>query len=86
MRLIDADVLPVVTLTDGGYWTKDVIYKSDVDATPTVDAVEVVRCQNCRYGVDDGWLCNYYMRTTFPNSFCSCGEHKSGTQPQREDT
>lgn len=43
MRLIDADALPVTTLTDGGYWTKDVVYKSDVDAAPTVDAVEVVR-------------------------------------------
>lgn len=36
-RLIDADALPVTTLTDGGYWTKDVVYKQDIDAAPTID-------------------------------------------------
>lgn len=36
MRLIDADKLVAVTLTDGGYWTKEVYYKADIDAAPTV--------------------------------------------------
>ncbi len=36
MRLIDADALIPVTLTDGGYWTKEVYYKTDVDAAPTI--------------------------------------------------
>lgn len=42
VRLIDANALPVTTLTDGEYWTKDVVYKRDIDEAPTVDAVEVV--------------------------------------------
>lgn len=42
VRLIDANSLPVTTLTDGEYWTKDVVYKRDIDEAPTVDAVEVV--------------------------------------------
>ena len=36
MRLIDADAFIPVTLTDGGYWTKEVYYKTDVDAAPTI--------------------------------------------------
>lgn len=40
-RLIDANTLPVTTLTDGEYWTKDVVYKQDIDEAPTVDAVPV---------------------------------------------
>ena len=62
-RLINANTLPVTTLTDGEYWTKDVVYKRDIDEAPTVDAVEVVHaewipcdhsneiyiCSNCRF-------------------------------------
>ena len=36
MRLIDADALVPTTLTDGAYWTKEVYYKSDIDAAPTI--------------------------------------------------
>lgn len=36
MRLIDTDKLVPVTLTDGEYWTKEVYYKTDIDAAPTV--------------------------------------------------
>ena len=50
---------------------------------PTVDAVEVVRCRNCKYGdwdsePDDAMVC---MRTKdgfwrSGNDFCSCGKRK----------
>ena len=50
---------------------------------PTVDAVEVVRCRNCKYGdwdseLDDAMVC---MRTKdgfwrSGNDFCSYGERK----------
>lgn len=52
---------------------------------PTVDAVEVVRCRNCKYGdwdskPDDAMVC---MRTKdgfwrSGNDFCSYGERKEG--------
>lgn len=52
---------------------------------PTVDAVEVVRCRNCKYGdwdskPDDAMVC---MRTKdgfwrSGNDFCSYGERKDG--------
>ena len=52
---------------------------------PTVDAVEVVRCRNCKYGdwdskPDDAMVC---MRTKdgfwrSGNDFCSFGKRKDG--------
>lgn len=52
---------------------------------PTVDAVEVVRCRNCKYGdwdskPDDAMVC---MRTKdgfwrAGNDFCSYGERNGG--------
>ena len=56
------------------------------DAT-TVDAVEVVRCKDCKFGVTpygdehDGWIecSNIHSRPLFGcNDFCSCGERKDG--------
>lgn len=83
MRLIDAAVLPVVTLTDGGYWMKDVVYKSDVDVAPTIDAVEVVRCKDCKHfgGVIYGETCRLhsYGNTRVcmrKDDFCSRGERR----------
>lgn len=49
MRVIDADALPVKF--DGHIFA---VWKCDLDAAPTVDAVPVVRCQDCkRRGTDD---------------------------------
>ena len=42
VRLIDANALPVTTLTDGGYWQKDVVYKADIDAAPTITPESLV--------------------------------------------
>lgn len=99
-RLIDANALPVITLKDNSYWERHVVYKSDVDAAPTVDAVEVVRCEECRYSTaplchkeyckEKGILeCDKpggiaFNRRVYSTDFCSYGE-KSDTQPQRED-
>lgn len=84
-RLIDANALPVVTLTDGGYWTKDVVYKLDVDAAPTVDAVEVVRCKDCKYQENCIRRVEFMGRNPVmeqntyeyhPLDFCSYGERR----------
>ena len=52
---------------------------------PTVDAVEVVRCKDCKYGeVDDAdfhdqYLCNISGSDwNCGNHFCSYGERKEG--------
>jgi hypothetical protein len=49
---------------------------------PSVDAVEVVRCKDCKYF--DGECCDRYAdetlgysHSTQPNFFCACGERKT---------
>lgn len=53
MRLIDADKLEsgevIIPTENGRYEYVEVFYKDDVDNAPSVDAVEVVRCKDCRY-------------------------------------
>ena len=83
MRLIDADALFPVTLTDGGYWCKEVYYKSDIDNAPTIDAAPVVHgywigYETSAYGgtSDDGdvrWI---------PKKFFRCSECRKGSAVQ----
>ena len=53
MRLIDADKLEsgevIIPTENGGYEYVEVFYKDDVDNAPSVDAVEVVRCKDCKW-------------------------------------
>lgn len=46
MRLIDADALPVKFWFGRFFGVAEI----DIDNAPTVDAVEVVRCKDCRWG------------------------------------
>ena len=60
MRLIDADKLPLD------------IEHEDIDDAPTIDAVEVVRCKDCKfYYANGGDTC-----ITEPDWFCADGERK----------
>ena len=49
---------------------------------PTVDAVEVVRCKDCKHYVNYGrvWDCRKYGGMSLPNEndFCSYGERREG--------
>lgn len=51
---------------------------------PTVDAVEVVRCRDCRHrhrdGFGSGYVCTYHVCSfgVKDNDFCSRGERKDG--------
>ena len=50
-----------------------------IDNAPTVDAVEVVRCKDCRYCQRDAsglWCFNDFQHDLQPNDFCSYGERK----------
>ena len=75
-RLIDANALIKEANADGAYGYIDA--KQIADA-PTVDAVEVVRCLDCKhlmfsdcYGECD----KGYMGVVRPDDFCSRGERK----------
>lgn len=81
-RLIDANALIKEANADGAYGYVDA--KQIADA-PTVDAVEIVRCRECKFGSwdsepDDAMVC---VRTNdgfwrSGNDFCSRGERKEG--------
>lgn len=50
---------------------------------PTVDAVEVVRCMDCKYCDPENYHCDHPMGTAAPlrrkpDDFCSYGERKEG--------
>ena len=55
---------------------------AEIVNAPTVDAVEVVRCKDCKHYGDYGrvWDCNKYGGMHFPNEddFCSYGERREG--------
>lgn len=88
-RLIDADVLWWKLESEPWYDNadRDEIALPLVDEAPIVDAVEVVRCRECKFGVipygdeHDGWIecSNIHSRPLFScNDFCSYGERKDG--------
>lgn len=79
MRLIDADELKGKAFADpddGEYF----VYCQDIDEAPTVDAVPVVRCKDCKYYKPDEYECGCDFAGGLPyvkaGDFCSYGERK----------
>ena len=80
-RLIDADAFLEKMKRTSRYF--DVVF--DVEDMPTVDAVEVVRCQECKYRFEN----NGHRKNGCPiidaniwmddDDFCSHGERKEGS-------
>ena len=64
MRLIDADKLPLD------------IEHEDIDDAPTIDAVEVVRCKDCKFCLIHTQWCKRLNKMTNGNWFCAAGERK----------
>ena len=94
-RLIDANALKESVMKEirhywnegeGGYYlAEDVI--PDIDLAPTVDAVEVVRCKDCKWcrysKVHDVQWCDHesgLCDAIVGNEFCSYGERKENEQ------
>ena len=72
MRLIDANALIEEANAEGAYGYVDA--KQIADA-PTVDAVPVVRCRDCKHRYSDSW-CEY--EDDDDNFYCARGERKVG--------
>ena len=77
MSLIDANALMKtvfndVVLVDGEVKSVGLILAETVDKAPTIDAVPVVRCRDCRKFKTYG--CR--MVASGYDDFCSCGERK----------
>lgn len=80
-RLIDAD-----KLERQEYWGNercfDYVDAEDIDNAPTVDAVEVVRCKDCKHEFGGSCiLCGFQKRK--PDDFCSYGERKGKNETER---
>ena len=78
MRLIDADTLSESIKRGAGTDLQKFFADVCVATAPTVDAVQVVRCENCAFSQSDGWVCGGTAlmppHQTFPDSFCECGK------------
>lgn len=88
MRLIDADALMKtvfndVVLVDGEVKGVGLILAETVDKAPTIDAVPVVRCRDCKYHEDEEigmvYCPNIIGSWVVENWFCDDGERKEGT-------
>ena len=79
-RLIDANALIEEAYAEGAYGYVDA--KQIADA-PTINAVEVVRCRECKYHKDTSVAeyehCCLIGKTVWYNGFCSYGELKEDT-------
>lgn len=85
-RLIDADAFLKDILTDGigktiiEYSESDIGYM--IRKRPTVDAVPVIRCKDCKFRYWDDWLEEYFCQChaeymqVLPDDFCSYAERK----------
>lgn len=82
MRSIDADAIPYTMLYKEN-WQKCTGYeargawKKDIDALPTIDAVEVVRCKDCKFTEPKHtWYCVKRQNVVNGDDFCSWGERR----------
>ena len=83
-RLIDANAMRDDWMENGEneyvYDTNAVL--DSIDSQPTVDAVEVTRCQKCEYHEDTLVIgfehCCLYDLTMRYNDFCSYGKREGG--------
>ena len=78
MRLIDADKF-ILALMDASLSSVDEDTILDlVDSVPTVDAVPVVRCKECKWAGGDFVCYRGVMVQHKPEDFCSYGERRGG--------
>ena len=87
-RLIDANAL-ISYIDECSQESRFRVYygyaKSFIDDAPTVDAVEVVRCRECKHCDPENYHCDHPMGTVAPlrrkpEDFCSYGERKEGAE------
>ena len=80
MRLIDADKIRWKSYpNDYGETNDDYVEKCDIDNMPTVDAVVVTRCKDCRsYNKPKTGWCEVHLDREHPDDFCSYGKRKDG--------
>lgn len=93
MGLIDADALlrhkrKMSGADFGGEFWDEAVLASDIKNAPTVDAVPVVRCRDCKHYMPQKKSAHWENRANYcnrivtiktqPYDFCSYGERKDG--------
>ena len=91
MRLIDADKINYHEHTEcmghADIETVRTVTDKEIAEIPTVDAVEVVRCLDCKHWDSETWFCDNHStfghhgldwNTFDEEDFCSYGERKDG--------
>ena len=50
-----------------------------IESIPAADVVPVVRCKDCLYGSENGFICGnvHGLQYAFPNAFCSNGAKRA---------
>ena len=80
MRLIDADKLHYIRKLFGDSDKSEVVvFAKKIDKAPTVDAVPVIRCKDCKcWGKPNGWngWCDKHSILVEADDFCSSAERK----------
>lgn len=90
MRLIDAEDIPYTmlykeNLIKGTGKEAQGSWKSDIDKMPTIDAIPVVRCGECRWWNEEHYqgkhdtlnYCENWENLSCKNDYCSYGERRS---------
>ena len=79
-RLIDANALIEMANAEGAYGYVDAF---QIANAPTVDAVEVIRCRECKHWHKETLFCDYTLYgeaqervNWYADDFCSYGERK----------
>lgn len=80
-RLIDADALKAEFAGRPPDWYSTGTILRSIDSAPTIDAVPVVRCRECRHWSEhpEGYLgvCSFISRNfVMENGYCAWGERK----------
>ena len=80
-RLIDANAL--IAEYDRVHVGEPGKARKLIEDAPTVEAVEIVRCRDCKHCDPENYHCDHYMGTVAPlrrkpDDFCSYGERKEG--------
>lgn len=95
MRLIDADALVDEAYQPGAYGYVDAF---QIENAPTIDAVPVIRCDNCKHFREfdedykrrwrSNWdgMCMYWnAHSTMKDGFCSVAEEKTDKEEECYD-
>lgn len=81
MRLIDADALSE-KLCETTIFIKDgEVFQRMINDAPTIDAVEVVRCKECKYWHSNTEFCDVWSfaniaQRTLADDYCNRGERR----------